>query len=214
VQLDHIFVGVDDLATAERLGQALGLRETYRRTHAGQGTSNICYCFDNAFLELLVLEDADDAASPAIVRTGLAQRLRWKQSGACPIGIAWRLGIDEPSPDIGCWEFAPPYLPTGTHIPVATESDDLAGPMLFQSPGTAAPLDWPLDRRGGLQLDAGLRTIEQVLLYHPPGFVPGPAMRQVAGEVGVTVRGGTSPNWSLVLRLERHDYTRIDIRVL
>ncbi len=61
MQLDHIFHFVQDLEAAETLGRSLGLAETYRRNHVGQGTANICYCFENAFLELLLLTDRSEA---------------------------------------------------------------------------------------------------------------------------------------------------------
>ncbi|MEO1271293.1 MAG: hypothetical protein AAFX99_24640, partial [Myxococcota bacterium] len=76
-----------------------GLVETYRRAHPGQGTANVCYALDNAFLELLWVVDLDEALSPAIRRTGLALRSEWKRHGISPFGIAWRLSsADAPQP--------------------------------------------------------------------------------------------------------------------
>ncbi len=135
MQLDHVFLFVRDLKAAEEIGRSLGLTETYRRDHVGQGTANICYCFENAFLELLVLTDRSQAESPAIARTGLARRASWRETGACPVGIAWRRDRQEAPPSFSTWQFRPPYLPDGMHIPVADESDDPTVPLLFQSPG-------------------------------------------------------------------------------
>lgn len=48
LELDHIFVFIrPDGPEAARL-EAIGLVESYRRDHPGQGTSNVCYCFENA----------------------------------------------------------------------------------------------------------------------------------------------------------------------
>jgi hypothetical protein len=53
VELDHIFLMVRPGALeASGLARA-GLCESFRRDHPGQGSSNLCYCFDNAHLELL-----------------------------------------------------------------------------------------------------------------------------------------------------------------
>jgi hypothetical protein len=50
VKIDHLFVFVEPPATeAAELEQA-GLRESFRRRHPGQGTTNACFCFDNAYL--------------------------------------------------------------------------------------------------------------------------------------------------------------------
>ena len=44
-----------------------GLRESFRRDHPGQGTTNVCCCFDNAYLELLWLHDPAAAAGALLV---------------------------------------------------------------------------------------------------------------------------------------------------
>ena len=108
LELDHIFVHVQPAGPeAERL-EALGLVESYRRTHPGQGTSNICYCFDNAFLELLWLIDEAEALSPAIARTQLAERSHWRASGASPFGLALRRQSDETVLPFPTWGYRPP----------------------------------------------------------------------------------------------------------
>ncbi len=205
MQLDHIFLFVDDMEAAEALGRSLGLAETYRRHHPGQGTANICYCFENAFLELLVLTNPSEAGSPAIARTGLRQRASWRELGTCPVGIAWRLDRQEAPPSFATWPFRPPYLPESMHIPVAVESDDPATPLLFQSPGTAPPHDWPADRRGLLQEAAGLRRLSQVRLTSPRGFIPGPVLSTVLAATGCALEEGHGFHWSARLVLSRHD---------
>lgn len=205
MQLDHIFLFVDDLKAAEALGDSLGLTETYRRNHVGQGTANICYCFENAFLELLFLTEPSDARSPAIARTGLLQRADWRELGTCPVGIAWRLDRLEVPPTFSTWAFRPPYLPETTHIPVAVESDDLAAPLLFQSPGTEPPAEWSPERRGMLQKAFGLRRITKVLLTSPGGFKPGPVLTTVLAATGCVVEEGGGCEWSMRLLLSRDD---------
>ena len=88
MELDHVFVMVDGEGPESERMRALGLVETYRRSHPGQGTQNICYAFENIFLELLWIADADEARSLAIARTRLFERSRWRSEAACRFGVA------------------------------------------------------------------------------------------------------------------------------
>lgn len=51
--LDHLFVFVEPGAPERAALERAGLRESFRRRHPGQRTANVCFCFDNAYLELL-----------------------------------------------------------------------------------------------------------------------------------------------------------------
>jgi hypothetical protein len=202
--LDHVFVLVDDPERTIARLRAEGLTETYRRVHVGQGTANACFCFDDAFLEILWVTDAAECASPPIARTRLLERSRSTTLGTCPIGIAWRDEAGAASPvgaqiDVPVWQYAPPYLPPGVAIPVAVESDDPNGPMLFRSPGAAAPAAWPEARRGTLQRAAGLGAIERVIVRTPKHATPGPVLRAIAPALSVTLEPHAADAWGLQL---------------
>ncbi|MEO1702291.1 MAG: VOC family protein [Pseudomonadota bacterium] len=154
IELDHLFwmLPKDDVHRVLASLSAVGLCESYRRQHPGQGTSNICYCFENAFLEILWLEDEAEARSPAIERTRLADRAMGK---ANPFGIAWRGDAA-----LEMWDFEPPYLPAGVSIPMAVASDDPDLPLLFSFPGSKPPKEMPQERHGGMQASTGLATLE------------------------------------------------------
>lgn len=165
IELDHIFVFVDrrELGTITQKLAQIGLVETYRRRHWGQGTANICYCFSNAFLELLWVEDEVELGAPELARTKFAQRGFWFDqigAGINPFGVAWRgdAGVID-GQEIGTWDFRPAYLPAGVSIPVAFSSDDLANPFLFTFPGTNAPDSWPKEKRGDLQKVGGFDVL-------------------------------------------------------
>lgn len=160
-ELCHVFMFVQPGAPEKTALESLGLRESYRRDHPGQGTSNICYCFDNAFLELLWVTDPLAVSAPAIARTGLAARANWRQNGATPFGIALRGDRAAPFPT---WDYRPPYLPAGTSIAVAQSSSDATQPLLFVSPGNSRPDQWPDGRAGDRQRAAGLREISALEL--------------------------------------------------
>lgn len=152
--LCHVFVFVSPGAPeAEALREA-GMVESFRRRHPGQGTANSCWCFDNAYLELLWVEDADELASPQIRRTGLAERSDWRRTGAVPFGIGLRGKAPFPT-----FDFRAPYLPEGSVIPVALASGDPRQPFIFRSPGEQRPDQWTDGRAGARQQAAGLAEI-------------------------------------------------------
>ncbi|HSK41670.1 MAG TPA: VOC family protein, partial [Arenibaculum sp.] len=76
-EIDHVFVFVEPGAPEARGLASAGLRESFRRRHPGQGTANVCYCLDDAYLELLWVDDAAAVASEAVAPTRLAERAAW-----------------------------------------------------------------------------------------------------------------------------------------
>ncbi|WP_282609646.1 VOC family protein [Pelagibius sp. Alg239-R121] len=157
LELCHVFLFVEPEAIqAAGVLRGIGLRESCRREHPGQGTANLCYCFDNAFLELLWVTDKAALTSPVIARTGLAARADWHSKRTNPFGIALR---PEPAPPFPTWNYTPPYLPEDRAIPVALSSEDPTQPLLFVSPGNTRPDQWMDGRAGARQVEAGLSEI-------------------------------------------------------
>ena len=202
MDLDHLFVLVDPNGPELDDLRALGLVETYRRKHPGQGTENMCFAFDNLYLELLWVSDPQEARSPSITRTGLFERSLWRTEGTCRFGIAWRETEGEPTLAAPVWSYEPPYLPPGMSIAVAVDSDDPRMPLMFRSPGTSAPTDWPAERRGELQRGAGLGRVVAVSLTLPADIAPSAALRSLAASTDLDLRVGPS---SLALEVERRD---------
>ncbi len=205
MEIDHVFFLIEEGDRYPEWLESLGLVETYRREHPGQGTANICYCFDDIYLELLWVTDRNDIRSPPITRTGLLLRSQWRSNGSCPFGLAWREGPGGVGFDLPCWIFKPPYLPKDMAIQVAVDSDDPRQPFMFQSPGTAAPVDWPPDRRGELQRAAGLDAVTGVTLAIPAGAPPSPALKLLADQTILDLVTGDGAAASLTLTAERRD---------
>jgi Glyoxalase-like domain len=203
MEIDHIFMFIKpDGPQLDQL-KSLGLVETYRRQHPGQGTANVCYAFDNMFIELLWLVDRDEALSSAILRTGLEARSRWKTAGTCPFGIAWRGGDDDA---IATWDFAPPYLPKGVTIDVAIDGDDPRQPMMFTFPGSSAPSSWDEARKGGLQHAAGFRIVSHVTLTLPFDVAPSAALTLISSRSSPSlfVQKGAKFRLDLVFKGEKN----------
>ncbi|MEL6544440.1 MAG: VOC family protein [Myxococcota bacterium] len=204
MELDHVFVMISDGVRQHRALEALGLVETYRRIHPGQGTKNICYAFENAFLELLWVHDEHEARSKAIRRT-----LLWERSTglANPFGISWR-----GTADVQTWDYTPPYMTKGA-IPVSIDSDSPDQPLMFRTPGLASPKDWPQEKQKGLQSAAGLTQISDVRVSARPSKTlsalenagilnrlpeqPAPALELIcsgpAREISLTLPGDLTP---------------------
>lgn len=196
--LCHVFLFVGAEGAEIQQLKKLGLVPTYRRRHSGQGTANVCYCFDNAFLELLWVADPKELAACALSRSGWTERSNWTQSQANPFGIALRgdaLGVPT-------WDYQPDYLPPGISIPVAIASDDPAVPFLFRSPGTKRPDQEPTDRSGTRQISSGFKEIQGLELTVTEKVRANPALTSLEQRGLLTLRPGPAPG--LILTLSRH----------
>lgn len=134
-ELDHVFLAVSRGAPEIETLLAAGFAEGPPNTHPGQGTACRRIFFDNAYLELLWLEDEAEASAPSVERTGLARRL------ACLPGLS-RLGLglrsaggEDSALPVRTGSYSPPYLPAGVSIEVAASSRKLHEPLLFFVPG-------------------------------------------------------------------------------
>lgn len=204
MELDHVFV-----LTAPDAPECagLGLTENCRRRHDGQGTANLCYCFDNAYLEMLWPVDAAELAAPEVSRTRLADRARWSRNGASPFGIGLR-GGDLPFPT---WRYRPACLPEGTDIAVATASDDARQPLLFRSPSAARPDAWTDGRAGARQAASGLREIVALHLDLPAEVTPAPALLHLAERRLLTLGHGEAHRMVLTLSTARGGTRRLSL---
>ncbi len=198
--IDHLFLFVEPEGPEIEALKRLGLSETYRRAHPGQGTANACFAFDNLYLELLWLTSEAEARSAPIARTRLWERSRWCEQGASPFGIAVRgdlAGVGVPTRD-----YRPPYLPEGMAIPVACASDDPALPMVFVSPGHQQPSDWPEAQRGHLQRSAGFGKVLSVEMGLPASTASAPLLRALSG---------AHPSTSVVARSDDRHHLRLTL---
>lgn len=200
MELDHVFVFVaPGAAEADGLA-AQGLTESYRRDHPGQGTTNVCYCFDNAYLELIWARDSNEIAAPLVARTRLAERAAWRDNGASPFGIAVRGAAS----GFATWDYPAPFLPDGVTFPVAKASEDPRQPFLFRPPGRARPDAWSDDRAGVRQQPAGLAEIAAVNLDFPTAVEPAEVFRDLAA-AGLFTLGRSEDGPRMVLTLTAVD---------
>ncbi len=133
-ELDHVFVAALIDAPELQLLRDAGFVEGPSHDHPGQGTASRGIFFENAYLELIWLVDAQVAAAPSVRRTGLAQRADPGQ-GASPFGFGLRSPLD-PLPDtpFESWRYSPDYLPEGFGFAMAANSERLDEPLIFVLP--------------------------------------------------------------------------------
>jgi len=197
-ELDHLFVATPEPAAAEREMAAFGIGFTRRTVHAGQGTANACASFEGTFLELLWAHDATELQAPAVRPLGLDARIRWRETGACPFGLAFRPEVpdsDAASWPFPTWRYEAPYFPPGLALPVVTPADRLDEPLVFimRRPRPGAP--GGLTAGGASPAHRGApRTVTRLAVQSPPAAKPtSPGLRWFTGQGLFALASGLSP---------------------
>ncbi|QSJ16774.1 VOC family protein [Nostoc sp. UHCC 0702] len=168
VEIDHIFVCVQPEAPEAEFLKVFGLTEGKGRIHQGQGTANVCFFFDNAYLELIWLNDSNEIQSPVVSSTGLWQRCRWQETKACPFGIALRRTTPNLSElPFSTWNYYAPYRPANAFIPILANSENLSEPLIFISPSSQKPANYPLDKQRLLTHQVGFKEITGLRVILP-----------------------------------------------
>jgi Glyoxalase-like domain len=132
-EIDHVFICTSAGGPEAEQLIAFGLTEGSRNHHPGQGTANRRFFFENAMLELLWVENSEEARSEEICRLGLWERWSQRALGASPFGICYRPTKDpsEPPP-FESWTYRPPYAPIT--LAVSVTSPNSHQPLLFYLP--------------------------------------------------------------------------------
>jgi hypothetical protein len=193
-QVDHVFLATSKGGPEVEHLVAAGFAEGPPNTHAGQGTACRRIFFENGYLELIWLEDSEEASSPLVERTGLAFRAAG-QEGASRIGICLRPreGSTQTLP-VRTWPYRPPYLPAGMAIPMATSSSVHDEPLLFFVPSGA-------EGRGSQDPGHpnGARAFTRIGISLPGARSPSPELAWLAGSGCVHVEGGGAEAMSIEL---------------
>jgi hypothetical protein len=132
-ELDHIMFFCAPGAPEAEVLLGHGLHEGPGNSHPGQGTVNRRFFFRTVYLELLWIEDFDEAQSHEVRPTGLWDRWINRHNGTCPIGLVFRPGpVATPAP-FPSWSYRPKYFPDGFSIEVARDIP-ANEPLLFYLP--------------------------------------------------------------------------------
>jgi hypothetical protein len=131
-ELDHVFFATEDIEEAVNFLQASGVEFDRSGSHPGQGTANSCAILENGFVEILGPTRRNELTSELVRPLGLEERIRWKETGACPFGLCFRVMGDAASLPFSTWGYAARYLPAGKTSPIVTPAGALHEPMVFR----------------------------------------------------------------------------------
>ena len=131
MEVDHIYICTEKNAPAGDLLKEFGFTEGSPNIHQGQGTANRRFFFHNIMLELLWINDSDEAQSDRTKPMRLYERCMWRSDFISPFGIGFRPenDMDECVP-FPAWDYHPQYLPETMKIQVAGDTP-LSEPMYF-----------------------------------------------------------------------------------
>lgn len=150
LELDHIFIWVTKGAPEAKALENAGLQilgETSK--HIGQGTASRVFVFENAYLELIWIDD-EQAASKNATRTGIDMQVRanWKQSRASPFGIGLhRISGTTNAIPFPVIEYRAEWMKANTSIQFARVVNSYKEPMYFVVPEYLAFPDAPTRER-------------------------------------------------------------------
>ncbi|HKS41005.1 MAG TPA: VOC family protein [Blastocatellia bacterium] len=137
LELDHILIWVTKGAPEIKALEDIGLKAFGETTHhIGQGTASKVFVFENAYLELIWVDD-EQAATKNAARTGIDMKIRaqWKQTGASPFGIGLHYlpgkASAAPFPVIKYWA---EWMKPNTTIEFAQDVITYKEPMYFIVP--------------------------------------------------------------------------------
>jgi hypothetical protein len=136
LEFDHVWIVVNRDAPERAALEKAGLKISPNvNRHDGQGTASISAEFLNAYIELMWPDPTVSVAQGAErVVEKFKNRMNWRTSGWCPIGIGLhRVGSPTPLP-FPTWTIAPDWMPKGTAIEILTARDDSKTPSFFIEP--------------------------------------------------------------------------------
>jgi len=181
LEFDHVWIVVTrdapERAALERAG--LKISPDVNRND-GQGTASVSAEFLNAYIELMWPDPTVSVAQGA-ERTveKFKNRMNWRTSGWCPIGIALhRAGPSTPLP-FPTWSIALDWMPAGTAIEILTARDDTKSPSFFIEPAVLAvkeeanrkiPENDP--KHASFQHPIGVERITEIRIVRPKAYQP------------------------------------------
>lgn len=167
MEIDHVFIRSQRTAPEAELLKSFGLTEASPNTHLGQGTANRRFFFKNCFLELLFLENAEDAQSQTTKPTQLFERLSHHDSDVSPFGLCFRAKstMQTAAPFLS-WQYHPAYLPLHLHVDIAKHLS-LIEPMWFYLSFATRPDQASPEKQQPFQHRNNLSEITKIKLHIP-----------------------------------------------
>jgi hypothetical protein len=209
LERDHIFVWVSPGAPEAARLQKLGLYTDGKvHKHVGQGTSSTVFSFENAYLELIWIDETEVARRKGQeMGTDMLARAAWKQTGASPFGVGLHHrpagSGDLPFPAKKYWA---EWMKPDTFISIAESSFNLKEPFYFVVPDyLAVPsadqlkllLNSQPDYRRNYTHALGVRRLTGVKITSNPVGKFSETASMLAKNGVVSVKRGKSPHAEL-----------------
>ena len=131
---DHIFIFTNDQGKIADQLVEFGLTEGSSRVHAGQGTSNRKFYFENFFLEILWVHDETEINSELIKPIGLWQRAYYQSSDFSPFGLCIVNTNETNNLFENAHKYQPSYFPDGMVIDILKNEHQPNFPWTFRLP--------------------------------------------------------------------------------
>ena len=181
LEFDHVWIVVSRDAPERGALDRAGLKISPNvNRHDGQGTASMAAEFLNSYLELMWPDPTVSVAQGA--KSGVEKfknRMNWRTSGWCPIGIGLHRAGPTTTLPFPTWTIAPDWMPRGTAIEILTPRDDTKSPSFFIEPPVLAvkqeanrglPDNDP--KRALFQHPIGVERITEIRLVRPKEYQP------------------------------------------
>jgi Glyoxalase-like domain len=203
IELDHVWIMVSPNAPEREAVQRAGFQiSPDMNRHDGQGTASITVEFENSYLELM-WPDSTVTVAPGLERAAekFRQRMLWRSSGWCPIGVGLRRTT--PSNDalpFPTWSWTAEWMPKGTKMEMLTPRDDTRSPALFIEPRALTDTSEQAARASRYHHPIGTRHITAIRLISPKTYERIAALKYLQTEYVLSVTQGDQ--WLLELTFE------------
>lgn len=219
-ELDHVFVWVSRDAPEADVLRKLGFRTNGPVKHEGQGTSSLGIHFENAYLELIWIDDTDLAEKAgASIHVNFIERAA-VTGGTSPFGIGLHMPSDADPIPFPTVSYRAAWIQPGEALHVARTAIDSAEPYVFVVPSYMANprpqalpelykkipyLKWI--RENAL----GLHFITKIKIIVNPRILKSPTLNILARNNVIAFSGGKQP--LMQLTFDQHAKgERIDLR--
>jgi hypothetical protein len=191
-ELDHVFVWVSAGGPeADRL-TALGLTEGKPNQHVGQGTACRRFFFEKHFLELIWVENPEEAQGPMVSPLRFWERWSGRASATCPFGLIFRPSSEgDAAPPFPAFEYRPPYLPPTRAFYAGTNAASVEEPSLFFMPWVRRPDTSSAEQRSPRTHEAGVRELAALRIIGPHPAPQSAAVQAVERTGAVVFRHGS-----------------------
>lgn len=136
MERDHIFVWVSPGAPEAAKLESLGLYTDGKvHKHVGQGTASKVFVFDNAYLELIWIDEPEVAKGKTdAMNTSIVDRANWRKTGASPFGVGLHRQAEESPLPFPTKKYRADWMRPDTFIDIAESATDIKEPFFFVVP--------------------------------------------------------------------------------